>query len=138
VRTNLLGRTAAADAARARALGLCELGPHQGAEFAHRISRGRLGSYTAANGLWLCNWHHQVLSHGSQALSYDAGWMVHTDQDPATVPVWLDGAYGPGWWLLDDDGGFTPAGPGRASITVPQPADLIPRPRSWKAPGAHR
>ena len=84
---------------------LCEIcGLLRAATAHHRDPRGMGGTRSAAanrpvNLILVCDpCHRQVESHRADA--YREGWLVHTDVDPATVPVWLGGAY----FLLSDDG----------------------------------
>lgn len=107
-----------------RALGRCELPtrirykdrgrwitedvrcPQEGAEWSHRLARGRMGLWTPSNGLRACHRCHDYL-HDHPALAEAGGWHLASDSEPATSPVYLLEPF-PGWWLLDDllgDGG---------------------------------
>jgi 5-methylcytosine-specific restriction endonuclease McrA len=70
----------------------------------HRIPRGRGGSNRLSNLILLCGsattgCHSWIESHRGE--SYRQGWLVRTDEDPATVPVLYGGR---GRVLLDNNG----------------------------------
>lgn len=58
-----------------------------------------------SNLLLLCmpRCHSEVES--SRQISYERGWLVHAEHDPAVKPVWLAGH---GWSLLRADGSVAP------------------------------
>jgi hypothetical protein len=85
-----------------RSLGFCQLGDgRQGKEWAHRLSRGRGGTWAPVNGLWLCSFHHRM-THQAHGLSRDCGWMVETGTHPSAVPALIVTQAGVGWWWLDE------------------------------------
>lgn len=94
-----------------RARGLCECcGEAKPSMHAHhRRCRGmgstrRPETNLAANGLWLAaECHERVESRREWA--YEHGLLVRQHQTPSAVPVLLYD----GWWVLDDEGGKTPA-----------------------------
>lgn len=97
-----------ADGVPGRSMGRCQLDPtHPGDERAHRWSRGRQGPLTLANGIYLCSRHHSATHHHPDA-AYQAGWMVHTGHDPATVPALIASPLAPdgAWHVLDDGEGL--------------------------------
>lgn len=100
---------------RERSAGVCELcGANPATSWSHRRSRGQGGPWRPANGLDTCG-DGTCGCHGWLEANPDAaalgGWrLVHDDRDPAGVPVWLRPRLAwPGWWLLSDDGVYTPA-----------------------------
>lgn len=88
-----------------RAHGRCEVCGQQGSDWAHRRAKGQGGAWRAANGLLQCRPCH-AWCEAQPALADAGGWrLVHRDDDPAAVPVWLfGGPYPRGWHTLDDDG----------------------------------
>jgi hypothetical protein len=60
--------------------------------------------HSTANLLHVCHRCHAWVE-SYRELAYAGGWLIPSHGlDPAEVPVWLDGPYGVGWWLLDADG----------------------------------
>ena len=100
-----------------RSGGLCELGCGAPAtDWAHRRSRAQGGPWRPANSCHLDRRCHQW-TEAHPLLAAAGGWrLVHDDRNPAVVPAWLSPALTwPGWWYLDDEGGYV-AGP---SLPVP-------------------
>lgn len=91
-----------------RSIGMCELCREKGTDWAHRRAAGQGGGWRPANGIRMCRRCHAWCEENPR-LADLGGWrLVHRDEDPATVPVWLQGlAYPRGWMLLDDDGCVT-------------------------------
>lgn len=58
------------------------------------------------NGLLLCRTrcHESQREAKTVLLAKERGWVLHSSQDPARVPVWLSRH---GWVLLTPDGGWT-------------------------------
>jgi hypothetical protein len=67
--------------------------------------------HTPAGVLHLCHDCHQgprgVESDRDRARAM--GWLIGPQDSPELVPVWLATLYGDGWWLLDNEGCYTPA-----------------------------
>ncbi len=63
---------------------------------AHRIS----------NGLAVCRSCHTFIDIEAPRARL-LGWLVEHPYDPAPIPVLIYTAQGYGWWVLDDDGGYT-------------------------------
>lgn len=103
-----MSETSARREVATRSGGVCELcAAAQAQEWSHRVSRGRLGGWRAANGVHMCPPCHRWC-HSEPELARAGGWHVTTGEDPAVVPVWLSRPY-PGWWLMVEslDGGHT-------------------------------
>lgn len=73
-------------------------------DWSHRLARGRLGGWTAQNGLALCTPCHRWC-HDQPVMARSVGWVVRTNTDPLTVPALLHGL---GWTYLTADGGYLP------------------------------
>lgn len=117
-----------------RSLGFCQLGDgRQGREWAHRVARGRGGSWAPVNGLWLCSWHH-ALTHSHQVLARRCGWMVETSTHPSQVPALIVTQTGAGWWWLDEMDAATgrPTGFARLADDEEIPADVWPPAGRWR------
>jgi hypothetical protein len=76
-------------AVRRRSRGICEI-RHDGctgraSHFHHRKLRGH-GDHSEANCLHLCAVGHAEV-HADPAVSYLLGWLVHSWDDPAAVPL---------------------------------------------------
>jgi hypothetical protein len=124
------GQTRARRIVGERAHGRCELCGQTGTDWAHRRSRAQGGPWRASNGLLQCRTCHAWCeSHGG--LADAGGWrLVHRDDDPAAVPVWLlGGPYPRGWHLLDDDGLLTWVD--HLDAELPERPELPP----WVLPG---
>lgn len=95
-----------------RSGGVCEVCSRQRAtEMSHRNPRSMGGTTDRAQHLpagliHCCHGCHQgpggIERDRSEALR--RGWLLWNGQDPEETPVWLHTRYGPGWWLLDNDG----------------------------------
>ncbi len=93
-----------------RSNGICELcSASRFHELHHRQPRGmggtkRLDIHSPANLLALC-WrcHHENVEVQRES-AYEKGWLVRRGSDPAETRVWLHTVFGPGWYLLDDEG----------------------------------
>lgn len=113
------------DAVRDRSHDVCELCRHRAQHWCHREGRAQGGTWSPANGTHLCARCH-AWCHAEVLLAQAAGLIVPSYADPALVPVWLDTAYGPGWWLLvitpDGDHDVVPAYPN----TPPPPRPTLP------------
>lgn len=60
----------------------------------HRLLRKHGGTDSAVNLLALHPWCHNIAPgsvHQNPALAYEKGWLVHSWDDPAQVPVHLPG-----------------------------------------------
>lgn len=100
-----------------RAKGRCELcGISEGERpltFSHRMPKGLGGNWYPSNGLRACGsgttgCHGWIEHHPADAAA--AGWRITRPESPYTSPAFLVLPW-PGWWLLDDDGGYlTPDG----------------------------
>lgn len=105
---------ASRDVVEGRNNGRCQLtgqwNPFGGCNWSHRVARGRGGTWAYANGLWLAARIHAATGD-EQDLSRRAGWMVHTEIDPATVPALCLVDDQPDWWLLDPYGSVRHADP---------------------------
>lgn len=130
-------RSAVEDYGRAvvkgRSLDFCQLGDGRpGREWAHRVARGRGGSWAPVNGLWLCSSHH-ALTHSRQVLARRCGWMVDTNTHPSRVPALIATQTGPGWWWLDEMDPTTGRPTGLARIADPEewPTDVWPPAGQW-------
>lgn len=104
-----MNETSARKIVAERAAGRCELCGSTGPlTFAHRRAAGQGGLWRPSNGVRLCG-SGTMGCHGWTEHEPDfaalGGWrIVHDERDPLFVPVWLNGPYGCGWFLLDDDG----------------------------------
>jgi hypothetical protein len=96
---------------RERSGGICEVcGIAYATNFHDRKNRSQGGKREPANGLDVCGsgttgCHGFITGHPK--LSYENGWSVRSGGNPAEVPVRLPRH---GWVLLDQVGGYTPAG----------------------------
>ena len=119
--TQLTARTRAV--VSGRSAGLCEVcGQARATEKSHRRPRGAGGTSLTERHLpaWVidcCHNCHQgprgIERHRVEALRM--GWLLPPGADALDEPVWLVTPNGPGWWLLDNEGGMTWADdPGRA------------------------
>jgi hypothetical protein len=97
-----LGEHWARELVYARSGGLCERCRHAFAtEWHHRRARSQRGPWEPSNGLHLCQKCHQgITEHPEKA--YRQGWLVHSWDDWAEVPVTLH--YGR--VLLDNAGAY--------------------------------
>lgn len=97
-----------------RAAGCCEVcgnpirpGVWPGFSRHHRLPRGRGGTNHLSNLLLLCG-TGTTGCHGlietQRALAYHHGWLVHTGEDPASIPVTLHQQSTP--MYLTDDGHY--------------------------------
>lgn len=105
---------------RARAAGRCEVcAAAPDAHSHHRRPRRMGGSRNPAtnglcNGLRLCLPCHDWVE-SNRAAGYELGLLLPAAADPALSPARLITVYGPGWWLLDDTGGYVACVTGRVS-----------------------
>lgn len=78
-------------------------GTHPGTEYSHRLSAGRGGPVTAANGVRVHGLTHRALHRAPQA-AYAAGWWVRSEADPLLVPALIRTDLAPhgAWTVLDD------------------------------------
>lgn len=98
---------------RGRSHGLCELcGRRPGLQTHHRQPRGMggvSGVGLAVNLpsalLRLCLECHAAIESERDA-ARDLGLLVPRPDVPGEAPVWLRPIYGPGWYLLDDEGSY--------------------------------
>lgn len=75
-------------AAKLRSGGMCEICGDHPAEHLHHRKRRRHGDHRICNALHLCHRCHDGYVHGSRGgSSYDNGWLVRANDDPAAVPV---------------------------------------------------
>jgi hypothetical protein len=97
-----------------RSHGLCEVcGFRPGIQTHHRQPRGRggvSGVGMAVNQpsclLRICLACHDWIETQERGVAYDLGLLVRRPTEPRTVRVWLSPIYGPGWYLLDDEGDY--------------------------------
>lgn len=98
--------TRARELVRKRANGRCEVCGGRGYEYSHRRRRSiREHSWCPCNGLLACRTCHARMHEGPVEAQV-VGWHVSIYEEPATVPVLLAGGR---YWLLDCEGGATPA-----------------------------
>lgn len=76
---------------RERSGGVCEVcGTARATNYQHRKNRSQAGEWSVVNGLDVCGsgttgCHGWI--HANPTKSYERGWMVHSWDDPANVPV---------------------------------------------------
>lgn len=70
----------------------------------HRKNRSQGGQWSPENLLHLCHSCHAHVGR-YRTISFEQGWAVHRDADPATERVWLARR---GYVYLDAEGGITP------------------------------
>lgn len=93
-------RKVVAERAGGRAECCGEYGP---TDWSHRVARSRGGKWCPSNGIALCRFHHSW-AHSYPAQAQRMGWILRTNQDPATAPAWL---FRHGLVLLTADGSIT-------------------------------
>lgn len=76
----------------------------ESAERHHRKLRSQGGQDSIENLVLLCPHCHKILIHGRPARSYARGFLVHSWDDPAKVPVRLASV---GMALLTEEGWYT-------------------------------
>ncbi|BAL87357.1 hypothetical protein AMIS_21370 [Actinoplanes missouriensis 431] len=103
-------------ALKQRSCGVCEIQAPgcdgRAVDPSHRITTGMGGRHGAAaarhhvlsNLLHACRGCHSGALHAMPAAAYWRGWMLHSHEDPTSVPVLYRGV----WSLLTDAGDVTP------------------------------
>jgi hypothetical protein len=117
--------------ARARSGGVCEVCQEAPADHLHHRQPRRNRDHRIVNALHVCLvCHHGI--HVQPRNSAGCGWIVHSQTDPATVPVFIPGV---GRLLLTDAGGYENHSPrvGRLPEDAGEVATKTPRDRAASA-----
>ena len=107
-----------------RSRGRCETcGAAETLDWAHRVPKGQGGPWCPSNGLAQCRSCHRT-SEGNPLQAYAKGIRLRSHLDPHLEPVYLGppAVHVPGWWLLDELGGYI-----HVEVTFALPHGLVCR-----------